>query len=82
MKGRWVEVLDHLEQIDRVAWLAFFDARLAELNDGVLTLDFTDADKLAGGHDMRALLPAERIASLEGAITAVCGAHITCRIAR
>ena len=45
LKGRWVEVLDHLERVDRVAWLAFFDARLAGLHDGVLELDFTDADK-------------------------------------
>ena len=28
IKNRWNEVLDLLEQENRVAWLAFFDARL------------------------------------------------------
>jgi hypothetical protein len=45
LKGRWNEVLDELESTDRIAWLAFFDARLANLEDGLLTLDFSDARK-------------------------------------
>jgi hypothetical protein len=53
LKGRWNEVLDELEATDRVAWLAFFDARLASLENGVLTLDFSDATKFQDGHDLR-----------------------------
>jgi len=44
-------VLDHLESQDRVAWIAYFDARLAEFDGDTLTLDFSDARKLAGGHE-------------------------------
>jgi len=51
LKGRWNEVLDELEATDRIAWLAFFDARLADLSDVVLTLDFSDATKFQDGHD-------------------------------
>lgn len=44
-------MLDHLESQDRVAWIAYFDARLAEFDGDTLTLDFSDARKLAGGHE-------------------------------
>ena len=40
LKGFWNQVLDELEATNRIAWLAFFDARLASLDGGVLTLDF------------------------------------------
>ena len=53
LKGRWNEVLDELEATDRIAWLAFFDARLADLDDDVLTLDFSDASKFKDGHDLK-----------------------------
>ena len=53
LKGRWNEVLDELEATDRIAWLAFFDARLADLDDDVLTLDFSDATKFQDGHDLK-----------------------------
>ena len=39
-----------LESRSRVAWLTFFDARLAQLNEGALTLDFSDPEKFSGGH--------------------------------
>ncbi|MBM3722665.1 MAG: hypothetical protein FJW49_05135 [Actinobacteria bacterium] len=51
IKARWNEVLDSLERIDRVAWLAYFDGRLVSLESGCLTLDFSDANKFSGGHD-------------------------------
>jgi len=51
IKTRWNEVLDNLERIDRVAWLAYFDGRLVSFEDGKLTLDFADANKFSGGHD-------------------------------
>ena len=44
-------MLDHLESQDRIAWIAYFDARLADFDGHILTLDFSDARKLAGGHE-------------------------------
>ncbi len=51
IRSRWNEVLDHLERVNRIAWLAFFDARLESFDNGRLTLDFSDPTKLAMGHD-------------------------------
>ena len=53
LKAEWNEVLNHLESTNRIAWMAMFDGRLVSLEDGVLTLDFSDALKLAGHHDMK-----------------------------
>jgi hypothetical protein len=50
-RERWNEVLDHLERINRIAWLAFFDARLASLEENVLTLDFSDSRKFGAAHE-------------------------------
>jgi hypothetical protein len=73
LKSRWNEVLDELESTDRVAWLAFFDARLAELNNGVLTLDFSDATKFQEGHDLKKTLPESSHKSLTSAIQNIVG---------
>lgn len=51
LKSQWNDVLDNLEKNNRVAWIAFFDARLASLESNRLILDFSDARKLAGGHE-------------------------------
>ncbi|CAB4586321.1 MAG: hypothetical protein F2571_01730 [Actinobacteria bacterium] len=51
IRARWNDVLDHLESHDRVAWIAYFDARLADFDGQVLSLDFRDARKFAGGHE-------------------------------
>ena len=51
IRSRWNEVLDHLEKLNRIAWLAFFDARLESFSNGRLTLDFSDPSKLGSGHD-------------------------------
>jgi hypothetical protein len=51
IKTKWNEVLDSLERIDRVAWLAYFDGRLVSFESGRLTLDFSDANKFSGAHD-------------------------------
>ena len=51
IKTRWNDVLDLLEQENRVAWLAFFDARLVSLNNNELKLSFIDAEKLSGAHN-------------------------------
>lgn len=51
IRARWNEVLDALLAMDRVSWLAFFDARLADFDGKVLTLDFSDARKLSAAHE-------------------------------
>ena len=50
LKSNWNEILFLLEQKNRVAWLTFFDARLAKLDNRTLHLDFSDADKFSGAH--------------------------------
>jgi len=77
LKGRWNEVLDELEATDRIAWLAFFDARLADLSDGVLTLDFSDATKFQDGHDLKKTLPESSHFSLISAIKKVTGSEFS-----
>jgi hypothetical protein len=51
LKVVWNEILDLLLEADRIAWLAFFDARLVLLAPGVLTLNFSDVTKLSGDHN-------------------------------
>jgi len=51
IRGRWNEVLDALLEQDRVAWLAFFDARIADFDGKTLTLDFSDSRKLGSAHE-------------------------------
>ena len=51
LRARWNEVLDLLERANRVAWMAFFDARLAELNGNTLVLDFSDSRKFGTVHE-------------------------------
>ena len=50
LRSRWNEVLDILEKNDRIIWMAFFDARLASLEESVLTLDYSDSTKFGGAH--------------------------------
>ena len=57
LRSRWNEVLDLLESDDRIAWLVFFDARLASLEQNVLSLDFSDARKFASSHEFDAIRP-------------------------
>ena len=51
LRAQWVGVLDELERVDRIAWLAFFDARLKSLDELVLHLDFSDSQKFAINHE-------------------------------
>lgn len=51
LRLRWNEVLDLVESRDRIVWIAYFDARLESFENGRLTLDFRDSNKLATGHD-------------------------------
>lgn len=76
LKSHWTEILDLLERRNRIAWLAYFDGRLSALTDGVLTLDFRDAGKLAGDHDYTHVRKAEHRLALEAAIKEVTGVDI------
>ena len=51
VKARWNEVLDAVLDTDRIAWLAFFDARIVAVEDGVITIDFSDPQKFSGDHN-------------------------------
>jgi hypothetical protein len=77
LKSRWNEVLDELESTDRIAWLAFFDARLADLSEDVLKLDFSDATKFQNGHDLKKTLPDSSHKSLIAAINNITGLTLT-----
>ena len=68
LRQRWNDVLDTLESHNRVAWIAYFDARLISFTDGVLTLDFSDSRKFAASHEYsetRPNLKAALVASIE-----------------
>ena len=68
IRSRWNDVLDDLESHNRVAWIAYFDARLISIQDGVITLDFSDSRKFATSHEYsetRPNLKAALIASVD-----------------
>ena len=70
IRQEWNHVLDLLESRDRIAWLVFFDARLASLENDILTLDFSDARKFASSHEYEAIRPKHK-ESLASAIKEV-----------
>ena len=76
LKSFWNQVLDELEATNRIAWLAFFDARLASLESGVLTLDFSDATKFQEGHDLKKTLPEKSHSALTDAIKKIVGIEV------
>ena len=76
LRNQWNAVLDDLEASDRIAWIAFFDGRLVSLENDLLTLDFSDADKFADGHDYRDVRIRKKSA-LEGSIAKITGERIT-----
>jgi hypothetical protein len=51
IRDKWNDILDSLERKDRVIWMAFFDARLAELDGNTLVLDFSDSRKFGTVHE-------------------------------
>jgi hypothetical protein len=71
IRSRWNDVLDSLEANNRIAWIAYFDARLISFNDGLLLLDFSDSRKFATSHEYsetRPNLKAALISSIEGVL--------------
>ena len=73
LKTHWNDVLDYLESHNRVAWLAFFDARLVSLDNKILKLSFIEAEKLSGAHDFSTIRKSEHIAALEESINKILG---------
>jgi hypothetical protein len=80
LKMRWIEVLDDLETHHRTAWLALFDGRLASLEGGVLTLDFSDASKMAGTHGYERAAKPHFADELAASINRVFGWDIRVRV--
>lgn len=76
LKLRWVEVLDLLEREHRIAWLAYFDARLVSLDNGILRLSFVDAEKFSGAHDFAHARKPELGAALVSAIYSIFGVTV------
>ena len=70
IRQKWNQVLDLLESRDRIAWLVFFDARLASLENNLLTLDFSDSRKFASSHEYESIRPKHK-ESLASAIKEV-----------
>ena len=73
LKAQWNAVLDALLAHDRIAWLAFFDARLVSLDGSVLRISFVDAQKFGGDHDFSLARNPKHIALLQDAITEATG---------
>lgn len=76
IKARWNEVLDEILRQDRILWLAFFDARLSDYSDGVLTLDFLDAAKFAAEHDYSTVRDPKRVKKVEAIAQNILGIPI------
>lgn len=75
LRSQWSDVLDYLERQDRMAWIAFFDARLAKLDGSTLLLDFSDSQKFSGNLEYESIRDHHKV-SLENAIRAVVGVEL------
>ena len=73
LKSQWNKVLDDLLERDRIAWLAYFDARLVSLNGSQLTINFADSEKFGGDHNYKSIRKAEHTAKLVSSIKKVTG---------
>jgi hypothetical protein len=75
LRAQWNSVLDQLERIDRIAWISFFDARLAEFDGVTLQLDFSDSRKLGSAHEYSEIR-ARQLATLKSVVSEVLGIEI------
>ena len=75
LRQHWNSVLDQLECIDRIAWMSFFDARLASFDGQTLQLDFSDSRKLGSAHEFSEIRM-RQIATLKSVILDVTGLEI------
>jgi citrate lyase alpha subunit len=76
LKGQWNQVLDFLLEKDRIAWLAFFDARLVSLTENHLVINFMDSQKFGGQHDFTFARNPKHLALLLEAIKSVTGVEV------
>jgi hypothetical protein len=70
LRQHWNSVLDQLESIDRIVWISFFDARLAEFDGKTLHLDFSDSRKFGSAHEYSEIRE-RQIATLKSVIKQV-----------
>ena len=77
LKAKWNQVLDYLLEQDRIAWLAFFDARLVSLSGNQLTINFSDSQKMSGQHDFTFARNPKHLALLIEAIKSTTGKELT-----
>ena len=77
LKAQWNQVLDALLDEDRIAWLAYFDARLVSLENRELTLSFADVSKFGGPHDYKSVRKPEHLAKLRTCIATIAGFELT-----
>jgi len=75
IKARWNDVLDAVLDRDRIAWLAFFDARLVSVENHVITISFADVVKLGGDHNFSMARNPKHLALLQEEIANVFGAQ-------
>ena len=75
LRQQWNSVLDQLESIDRIAWISFFDARLAEFDGHILHLDFSDSRKFGAAHEYSEIRD-RQIMTLKSVIKDVLGIEI------
>ncbi|MEI7930396.1 MAG: hypothetical protein WCH97_02650 [Actinomycetes bacterium] len=73
LKSSWNQVLDAILEVDRVAWLLWFDARLVKLEGDVLEVSFADSEKFSGDHNFKSARKPEQTAKLVSAILEVTG---------
>ena len=73
LKASWNQVLDAILEVDRVAWLLWFDARLVKLEGSVLEVSFADSEKFSGDHNYKSARKPEQTAKLVSAILEVTG---------
>ena len=71
INARWNEVLDAVLERDRIAWLAFFDARIVSVDSEVLKISFVDSQKLSGDHNFSIARNPRHLALLEEMIQQV-----------
>lgn len=73
IKSEWNKVLDLLLAENRIAWLAYFDARLVSFESNTLTLDFSDSEKFSAPHDFKKARNENQKLALQTAIKKIFG---------
>ena len=73
VKARWNEVLDAVLDVDRITWLAYFDARIASVENNVVTINFSDPQKFSGDHNFSMARNPRHLALLHQMITEIFG---------